>query len=292
MIIVRLEGGLGNQMFQYALGRKLSLKNKTELKFDISALGPATREFQLNIFNSQFPIASEQDIDNVKNSNLSFVELLKYRIQRKINIPYFRKSDLFETTLFKFDSNILKAGKNAYLTGYWQSHKYFEKIRKTLLKDFQPKEIPTSSIYNYLNTLSSESSVSIHIRRGDYVNNAETNTLHGTCSVEYYNSAIDYISSKIHTPVFYIFSDDMDWVKSNFIIKHKFIYVTETPVGKDYFEMCLMSYCKHNIIANSSFSWWAAWLNQNPDKIVVAPKKWMNTSINTNDLIPANWIRL
>lgn len=135
--------------------------------------------------------------------------------------------------------------------------------------------------------------MSIHVRRGDYINNPETFKLHGVCGLDYYHAAIEYITKRTNTPVFYIFSDDISWAEENIKSKNQMIFVKETPHGKDYFEMYLMSVCKHNIIANSSFSWWGAWLNKSPEKIVIAPKKWMNeTSIDTTDLVLKNWIRI
>lgn len=300
MIIVRLEGGLGNQMFQYALGRHLSLINKTELKFDLSGLdkknyapGMVQRELRLTVFDTLINIASEQEIRDVVTSGISKVENLIYKIQRRSTIPYFRKNELFENTWFKFDKNMLRAGKNVHLTGYWQSFHYFKAIREVLLNEFTFKEYPNQHHYPFSKSIHEQNSVSLHIRRGDYINNSDTLKLHGICSTDYYQAAVKEISRRIKKPVFYIFSDDINWVKENFSIDYPCIYVSETEQQKDYFDMHLMSTCKHNIIANSSFSWWGAWLNRNPYKIVLAPKKWMaDHGINTNDLVPENWIRL
>lgn len=299
MIIVRLLGGLGNQMFQYATARHISLINKTELRLDLSAFAKeiykenATwRGFQLSVFKLKYEVATSQDIEIVKNSELPFFEKLKYRLLRK-NIPSYRKAEQFEKQLFCFDQSILNASSNTYLTGYWQSPLYFDVIRSVLLKDFEFRENPTKKDYSFFDAIAGQNSVSIHIRRGDYVSNPEYLKIHGLCTLDYYQSAIKYICGKVTNPAFYIFSDDLDWAKKNLQIKHTCVYVSGTPDGKDYFEMYLMSLCKHNIIANSSFSWWGAWLNKNSQKIVIAPKQWMgDASIDTNDLIPGNWIRL
>ncbi len=141
--------------------------------------------------------------------------------------------------------------------------------------------------------IESTNAVSLHIRRGDYVKVKETNDFHGVCSIAYYETAIELITNKINDPVFYIFSDDMDWVKKNFNIRQNHVFVDANDAATNYEDMRLMSLCKHNIIANSSFSWWGAWLNPSSSKTVIAPKKWMkDPSIETIDLIPGNWIRL
>lgn len=298
MIIVRLEGGLGNQMFQYALGRQLSIINNTMLKIDISALGKARitanttwREYRLNIFNFKCEIANVYDIQKVKTYSPSFFDKLKYKFLGKPN-PY-GKTEVFEKNLFNFDSSILKTPVNAYITGYWQSYYYFNSIREILLNDFQLKDIPNVNIYSFINKITNQNSVSVHIRRGDYVSNPKHMENHGLCSPKYYYHAIDYICNKIENPVFYFFSDEINWVEKNIKINYPAIYIKATPAEKDFYDLYMMSLCKHNIIANSSFSWWGAWLNKNSDKIVVAPKKWMNdSSIDTTDLIPENWVRL
>ncbi len=295
MIIVRLLGGLGNQMFQYAIARHLSILKKTTLKFDITGFnkdlykeGGTIRNFGLNIFKIEPIIATDEDIDIVKSSKPELLERLRNRFLNKVI-----SNEVYEQKLFSFDKNIFKSLSNTYLIGYWQSPKYFNSIRNILLKDFELREIPTTNEYPFLDKIKKDNSVSIHIRRGDYSSNPEYFKIHGLCSIEYYQSAIECICKKITNPVFYVFSDDMEWVKKNIQIKSTCIYVTEANNEKDYFEMHLMSLCKHNIIANSSFSWWGAWLNQNPEKVVIAPKQWMNDpAIDTRDLVPANWIRI
>jgi hypothetical protein len=300
LIIVRLEGGLGNQMFQYATAKHLSLIQHTDLKVDPSAFNKTIykesatwRGFQLSVFKLNVDTATDEEMKTVKNSTPDFFEQLKYRLLRVKTVPYYRKNELYESTPFRFDSNILKAGKNTHLTGYWQSPNYFEAIRQNLLNEFTLREKPDKNTYPLIDQLQQQNSVSIHIRRGDYVSNPEYLKIHGLCSLEYYRAAIDYICSKVTYPVFYFFSDDMQWVKENLKTEYPAVYVSGTPEGKDHYEMHLMSLCKHNIIANSSFSWWGAWLNRNEHKTVIAPKQWMgDAGIDTTDLIPENWVRL
>jgi hypothetical protein len=300
MIIVRLEGGLGNQMFQYATAKHLSLIQHTDLKVDLSAFDKTIykenatwRGFQLDVFNLNVGIATAEDMKSVKNAAPDLFEKLQYRLLRIKSIPYYRRNEVYESTPFRFDRNILKAGKNTHLTGYWQSPHYFDAIIKNLLTDFTLREKPDLSTYPFIDQIQDQNSVSIHIRRGDYVSNPEYLKIHGLCSVEYYRAAIDYICSKVSNPVFYFFSDDMEWVKKSLKTEYPTVYVSGTPEGKDHYELHLMSLCKYNIIANSSFSWWGAWLNTNAEKIVIAPKQWISDAgIDTNDLIPANWVRI
>ncbi len=298
MIIVRLEGGLGNQMFQYALGRRLSIINNTKLKFDLSVFDKTRfnanatwREYLLAIFRIKLEIAGEDEIQKVKTYSPSLFDKAKYKLLGKPN-PY-GKTEVYESKLFKFDSLVLKTPFNSYITGYWQSPYYFDAIRKVLLNDFQFKEIPNVKNYSFINEISNQNSVSVHIRRGDYASNPKHLKNHGLCSPEYYHNAIEFICNKVENPAFYFFSDEINWVEENIKINYPAIYIKATSAEKDFYDLYMMSLCKHNIIANSSFSWWRAWLNKNPDKIVIAPKKWMaGDSIDTTDLIPGNWIRL
>jgi len=182
---------------------------------------------------------------------------------------------------------------NIYLEGYWQSEKYFKHIESIIRNDFTYINETDSDNLKILNRIKGSESIAIHFRRGDYINNRKTNEVHGICSMEYYNSAVDYIAQKVSSPYFFIYSDDIEWVKRNLSIKYNKMFVDINTPEKASNDLRLISNCKHQIIANSSFSWWGAWLNQNPEKIVIAPKKWfMDEKRNTSDLIPEKWIRL
>ena len=153
----------------------------------------------------------------------------------------------------------------------------------------------SGGIYSRLDTLPilAVNSVSIHVRRGDYLTNPVTFQTHGLCDIDYYKKAIDEILDLVDKPHFFIFSDDQSWAKSNIIFGAPTDYVMHNNSLKNYEDLRLMSYCRHHIIANSSFSWWGAWLGNNPEKIVIAPKKWFNDpKIDTTDLIPDTWLRL
>ena len=278
MITVKLIGGLGNQMFQYAIGRHLAEKNRTALSLDIStllkrdAINYTPRNFELNVFN-------------VKYSKLI----------NKPSSSYFNKAynKLFTSTInekgYNYDNQVLSNKGNIYLNGFWQTEQYFIDIEEIIRKDFTFKATPNSININHIKNINAVNSVSIHFRRGDYITNSSAVDFHGICEPEYYQNAINEIKNKVTNPHFFIFSDDVEWVQENFIIDNATIISNNT--ASDAFEdMRLMAACKHNIIANSSFSWWAAWLNNNPDKIVIAPKRWLkNIEI---DIIPVSWTKI
>lgn len=269
MIIVRIIGGIGNQMFQYAYAKALEKSGK-KVRLDLSKIKCYKLHggYHLNKYNIDLKEA---------NSISTFLS--------KIGIPKTVK----EKNLF-FDKNIDKNNidKNAYLKGYFQTEKYFKEIRKTLLKQFTiTKDKSESTKFYEQQITNSQNSCSIHVRRGDYISNKKTNSIHGTCSLGYYKKAIATINKEQKSIQFYIFSDDILWTKKNLIVKNA-IYVDHKCSPNE--DMYLMSLCKNNIIANSSFSWWAAWLNKNQDKIVISPRQWFVKK--ENEVACKNWIKL
>jgi len=282
MIIIRLNGGLANQMFQYALGKSISIKKKIDFKIDISEFDHyQLRKYSLNVFDIAMDFATRHDIDSITGRK-SISNLIRQIFRRSIKY----NNNLIKEKHYHFDKHILDYGNNLYFDGYWQSHKYFQDISDVLIREFEIKGFKHSLLPKITNT----NSVSVHIRRGDYVNNPETLKFHGVLGVDYYQKAMQYIEKNLENPIYFFFSDDLQWVKENIRNEKECIYVEDNP---DYIDMMLMKNCHHNIIANSSFSWWGAWLNKNPYKIVVAPKKWFNDpSMDTNDLIPNGWIRI
>lgn len=278
MIIVRLKGGLGNQMFQYALGRVLSVKNKTDLALDISFFdlklkNITKRSYYLNIFNIKAKIVN-------KNKIAAYFFSLFRKI---VKMNGAEKS-------FSFDSSILSLGPDVYLDGYWQSPKYFKGYEGIIKEDFNLKNIPSPNIQILANEISSINSLCIHVRRGDYVGSK----YHEVVNNEYYEKGIEYIFSKTPIEKIYVFSDDIDWCRENLSFKIPAMFVDDEYAGsKGEGHMFLMSQCRNFIIANSSFSWWGAWLCVNKDKIVVCPKQWFgDASIDISDLIPDKWIKI
>ncbi|OJI09297.1 MAG: alpha-1,2-fucosyltransferase [Candidatus Vogelbacteria bacterium CG10_big_fil_rev_8_21_14_0_10_49_38] len=289
MIIVNLKGGLGNQMFQYALGRKLALKTGQELKLDLTGFDrDHSRAFGLDNFNIIKPPATPAEIKRVKYPYGWFSKgwrWFRFKILRVHHTGWEPK------TLNQIERK-LKTHDDFYLDGFWQSHKYIEDVRENLLTDFTPKESLEKKYPDLIAQIKNTNSVGIHLRRGDYATNSRVLREFGVCSIAYYQRAIKLLAEKIDQPNLFIISDDINWVKENLPTDHPTVYVSELGT-KDYEELLIMSQGKHNIIANSTFSWWGAWLNNNPDKIVIAPEPWFNNnSIKIDDIIPPTWIRL
>lgn len=285
MIISHINGGLGNQMFQFAAGRTLAQLNKTLLKLDVSEFDKSNlRSFDLLAFETDILFANKWEISDLLPSH-NFEKAFQYFTPIKKRSYYREKS-------FSFDDKVLKLGKNVYLKGYFQSEKYFLPAKNIIRKDFTFKNNLISHLAEFVSRLKNSNSVSIHIRRGDFSKNPETAGYHGKLEKDYYKAASDFVRSKISNPNFYFFSDDIAWVKENIPLENAF-YISGNITKNQFEDLYLMSQCKHNIIANSSFSWWGAWLNDNSNKIVVAPDRWFNKGPqDTQDLIPSGWHKI
>lgn len=295
MVIVRLTGGLGNQMFQYAAARRIAWINKSQLKLDLSWFHETgdwtSRSFELGIFGLDCP---EATLDEVKT--------FRSRRQNPIfrRLPSFLKSIVLHRNQphiieksFNFDPEIMRINGDAYLDGFWQSIKYFEDIEETIRTDFTFVGEPGNLNRQVVQELTSCEAVSVHIRRGDYVSLPSANSFHGVCSLKYYQTAAKQMKNIIKKPHFFIFSDDIPWVRRNLNLEAPTYYVDHNDAMTAGWDMWLMSKCRYHVIANSSFSWWGAWLANYPDKRVIAPENWFaNSPIDTNDLIPNDWMRL
>jgi hypothetical protein len=291
MIIVKLIGGLGNQFFQYALGRNLAIKNNTELKLDISEFEDyKLHKYGLHHFNIVENIVTKKDLMRIK---MPSSRLRNFFVD--VNFKLTGKQPLFykEESYFHFDPGKLNLPDNVYLVGYWQSEKYFEDIKSIIRKEFTIKTQPDPINTKAGEQISSCESVSVHVRRGDYIMNPATNQIHGVCSTDYYYRAIDRLIKNVDNPHFFVFSDDPAWARNNLKFDYATMFLAHNGPDKSYEDLRLMSMCKHHITANSSFSWWGAWLSGNKDKIVIAPKKWFNQSNHeARDIIPDSWYRL
>ncbi len=212
-------------------------------------------------------------------------------LEKTIPLSLYRGEALIRERSFRFDPKILKLKRDVHLHGYWQSEKYFRDIRETILEDFTFTPPLNSRNQKILEKIKKTNSVSVHVRRGDYVMDPKTHEFHGVCGPDYYQKAVKVVSKKVENPTFYFFSDDIRWVEKNLKTKVENTYVDWNTGEKSFVDMQLMSSCKHHILANSSFSWWGAWLNRNKDKMVVAPKQWFqDPSMDTRDLIPEGWL--
>lgn len=291
--IVFLQGGLGNQMFQYAFYLVKKERGKNVI-CDGTMLQISTQHngFELE---SLFGI---QDV--VCCTNKLFLRILyKFIVNRdfkwkEIVLKCLALCDLclvIDSVPSVYRGDFLNCKNKSYYFGYWQSEKYFIHIRELVLSTFQFDESKLSPrTLGMREQIEYENSVSLHVRRGDYLTEQNSKLYGGICTVSYYEKAIDLLQKKTTNAVFYVFSNDVDWVKANLQIPNA-IFV-DWNMGKDSWQdMYLMSKCKHNIIANSTFSWWGAWLNTNPDKIIVSPSKFIN-SFRPSDIIPDSWIIL
>jgi hypothetical protein len=283
MIIVKITGGLGNQLFQYALGRALSLKLECELVLDISFYPQQTlRKYELDKFNVKARLATDQEVRKAGAGNHFIARIIRKLGLISILYPNYIK----ERESVKYVKEIDECKLGFYLDGYWQNPKYFELYKRQLCEDFVPVEDISKQAIEWLKKIKETNSISLHVRRGDYVQNVHTNSVHGTCSLNYYRDAIEHIQQKIDFPVFYIFSDDMHWCKDNIDFINNVNFVDDTNTAID--DLMLMKNCKANIIANSTFSWWAAWLSNN--EITIYPKAWFNEApSNLVSLFPVNW---
>lgn len=272
MIIVKITGGLGNQMFQYAVGRNLAYINDTELKLDIKTYDVyKNRMFNLDNLSIKASIASEEEINRLRMKD----DLLSKIFLKVCNVVNFQGNHTYvKEKQDYFDPSILEISGDAYLEGFWQTEKYFVGISDILRTEFTAKK-PLKGVNKEISkSIRETNSISVHLRRGDYVSNPIINTKFGTCSIEYYQKAISKIIKITNDPHFFVFSDDMEWTKENLKLNHPVTYVEHNSSEHPYEDLRLMSLCKHNIIANSSFSWWGAWLNDNRQKVVIAPRKW------------------
>lgn len=292
MIIVRINGGLGNQMFQYACGLALAQRVGVDLKLDISEYAHyKLRRFGLNNFAITASPANAEEVASYKGKSGAFFAKVGRKIGDIFGVQ--QHGRYYQEREFSFDPRVMHLGEDVYLDGYWQSEKYFAQIREVLLREFTIKTPAVGENAAMLDKIAATNAIAVHVRRGDYVQDQKTNTFHGTVAPEYYRAATDHILRQYPHSTVFVFSDDPAWAKKNLRFPVPAVYVDHNAADKDFEDMRLMSACHHQIIANSSFSWWAAWLNVNPQKIVVAPRRWFaHDKMNTADLIPATWLRM
>ncbi|RBL89451.1 alpha-1,2-fucosyltransferase [Chitinophaga flava] len=279
MIVIRFKGGIGNQMFQYAFGRFLSLKYKVPLYFNKSYYNhpQCNRTFDLDIFRLGENILQEDKIEHY--SNVKEV----YELQE--DHFHFNEEALHVLDEDDPSSSIL------ITEGYWQSYKYFESITAIIREDFQFRTVLSGKWLGLAEKIRSVNAVMINVRRGDYLNNLE---LHGVVSAEYISRSILFYDHTITDPFYFVFSDDIPWCKAHINQSKNVFFVTEEYYdAKFQFYLQLMINCKHFIISNSSFAWWAAWLCQYEGKTVIYPRQWFAVeNIDTKDLTPPSWIAL
>ena len=283
MNIIWIDGGLGNQMFQYALALKQQQMGKT-VKIDVTKYAEHHwhNDFELDqVFGLECPFADLEEIKKLGYRKANrWTEFLR-------ETPFVKKT-IYNHEAYSFDAQVLDLD-GYYIEGYWQSEQYFSDIEETIRKTYVFPELKQDWQKELVQSMRKTHSVSVHIRRGDYLNYPNLN---GICTLDYYKNAMNYFRDRYQKNVcFYIFTNDFEWAKSHF--KDEDCCFVQGNTGKEsYRDMQLMSLCEHNVIANSSFSWWGAWLNANKEKTVIAPEKWVNSEEDTTAVVPENWMKM
>lgn len=291
-IYASLIGGLGNQMFQYAAARSLAVAAGQPLYLDISDFEdyPLHNGFELSrVFGGTFELADERQIERMLGWR-GYCPVRK--MLKRSQMSLFRSNRFVVEPHFHYWPDIFKLPADCYLVGYWQSERYFKSIADKIRQDFTFKADLSEVNEDLAGQISQCNSISLHIRRGDYANNAKTNKKHGNIPLSYYQKSISLIAEKVATPNYFVFSDDIVWAKENLKTPFPCQFIGHNQCIDSYIDMQLMSLCKHHIIANSSFSWWGAWLNPSKDKTVIAPKKWFANDNDVSDLFPQHWMTM
>ncbi|GAB4269500.1 MAG: alpha-1,2-fucosyltransferase [Opitutales bacterium] len=286
-IIVRIMGGLGNQMFQYAFGRYIADKLKVPLKLDLSTFDEPyeKRPYALDCFNIKASVASRAEVSEFRRKPNAFTKL--FRKCSGVSRGWVR-----EKAEHRFCERMEYVAAPAYLDGYWQCFEYMKRAKHLIEEDFQLRCPLNSESSAILSDMAESTSVSIHVRRGDYVSNPEFKAVHGVCLLEYYAKAVDLLRDRFGVLNCYVFSDDPDWVREHLDLPvgSTIIDPNEKHPEKDLY---LMMGCKHHVIANSYFSWWGAFLGEASEgDCVIAPKQWYANGKTSGDLLPEEWVRL
>lgn len=291
MICVRLEGGLGNQLFQYAAGRALALRHGCELLLDTSTLQRRNhrvtqRHLELHYLRHVGRLATERES-----------RLLPWLHRAGSLSRWISPWRVYVEKRTAFNAAFKTLPDQSCLVGYWQSYRYFSDIAKQLMIEFEPVNALSSTSLAVAERINSTTSIALHVRRGDYVSLASAASFHGALPMVYYNKAVARVRERVNLPRFFVFSDDPEWCRANLQLDDKVTFVVHNSGADAWQDLVLMSNCRHHVIANSSFSWWGAWLADqrwaDPQRLVVAPALWFsgreNPSQNLSDRFPPHW---
>jgi len=295
LIIVKLMGGLGNQMFQYAAGLSLATRWNTELRLDLTFLLDRTprpdftfRNYNLDIFPLKVSTATPKQITLFHSRPSKVNAVGKWFRRFGYPVRYGEKST-------DFDPDFESLGRNTYLDGYWQSALYFRNVTTLVREKFHMADsVLDKEGLAFLKLIEKEESVCLHVRRGDYVTSVKTQEVLGLMDSAYYQRAVEKMAASVAQAHFFIFSDDPEWCAKNLKLESPHTFISgKWPGGNMQAEFMLMSRCKHFIIPNSTFGWWAAWLGRGEEKIVIAPLKWFSAPhMSSRDLVPREWTRI
>jgi len=286
VIITRLSGGLGNQMSQYAAGLRLAVVHQTQLKFDVTLLdarsSATARTFELDRFSISAQRATPEETEAL---------LAKRPVVARISRWLDRRAAARERH-FHYDPAVARLPDQTCLEGHWQSHRYFADAAERVRQEFSFRSAPSKRNAEFAREIEAGAAVSLHVRRGDYATDAATRAYHGLCPIDYYRRAAAYVAQRVRDPLFVVFSDDPEWTMANLDLGHDTLVADHNGPQDGAEDLRLMMLCRHHILANSTFSWWGAWLNPSPDKIVIAPERWfMDRARDTRDLLPAGWLK-
>lgn len=288
MVIASINSGLGNQLFQYAMARRLAYVNDLPLKLDLTWYERSSaREYLLHHFKINAEIATQDEIASFRRLYgrpwAEYLSQLMYKY-----LPH-NKGPLIKEQSLEFDPGLLEVKGRAMLVGYWQCERYFIDIQDIIRRELTFKHEPDEINKNIAAGIASVESVSVHIRRGDYLADPRFHI----CSLDYYHAALKEVAKTVRHPHFFIFSDDQLWSQANLKLEYPATFITHNGESRSHEDLRLMSSCKHFITANSTFSWWGAWLGAHPEKIVITPKKWVNDpKIDSKNRIPQSWITI
>ena len=289
-VIARIEGGLGNQLFQYAAARSLADRLGCDLALDLRGLVEnGDRPFQLDVYRIRASVASSQQLQGLPDWRSSRWGRIRANLSQFA--PAFLSFPVFWPRSFAFDRRFEQIGRPVYLVGYWQSEKYFAWNRTRLLQDIQLL-VPLPANTHLLEDIRNNHCVALHIRRGDYVSNTAAAQFHGLCDMAYYHAAINALKARFPDIHVFVFSDEPAWARANLVLDVPTRYVDANPPDQAHVDLELMRQCRHHVIANSSFSWWGAWLGETPAQVVYAPERWFaDPATDTADVVPARWIQ-
>lgn len=294
-VTVTLCGGLGNQLFQYATARAVAIRCNSPLIIDLSWFDEVLstpnvtpRKYALAPFSLPVHQVHAQPTNLTRPGRLSrFLGRLGRRLGRSAH------DNRFGEESYRFDKRVLHLQSPVQLTGYWQSPRYFSDVATQIRQDIGTFRELTEACVELLKKIRAADAICIHVRRGDYVTNKEASSFHGLCSLDYYKNGVNQVAHGLKLPHGFVFSDDAAWVRENLNIGIDFTVVDVNSVDEPHLDLWLMSACNHFVIANSSLSWWGAWLSTSLGKRVIAPARWFsNSTIDTSDLIPENWVRI
>jgi hypothetical protein len=297
-VAVQVVGGLGNQLFQYATGRALAARLRAKLIFDRTIRVADVRAFALHRFSINPELACDAPT-KIRPRYFRFggglgnwiTDTYHDAFPRTVRVDDHRFKIVYEKQPFVYDPRFGNLQGSIYLMGWWQSYRYFESMASTIRSELQIEQTPSASHREWLDRIRRSNSVCLHVRRGDYLRPEILNRF-GLCQLSYYIDAIRWIRTRIENPVFFVFSDDHAWCRDNLPPDDAMILVDANRPEDVVGELSLMAACRHHIIANSTFSWWAAWLAHHPDQIVIAPDPWFVGEPPARDLLPKRWTRL